>query len=295
MDRIVAMQVFCKVVESGSFVMAAERMDLSTSAVSRLVVQLESHLQTRLLNRTTRQISLTDEGRSYYERCVQLLLELEEIEDAMAHTSQALRGQLRLTLPISFGDYLAPALAQFSQEHPQLKLEVNLSDQQIDLIEEGLDLAIRVGHLGSQNLVARRLGQTQLLICAAPQYLAQHGTPKQPSDLLQHQCLLYGSTEWPFTLPEGQTQTQPVSGQTNANNGLFLRELAIAGAGITMAPDFLLADAVRDGRLIPILADYPSPPLPIYAVYPSRRHLAARVRSFVQFLQNWLPAAQKDS
>jgi DNA-binding transcriptional LysR family regulator len=294
MDRFEAMNVFCKVVELGSFAAAADRLNVSTSAVSRMVAQLEGLLQARLLNRTTRRLSLTEDGRGYYERCLQLLHDLEEAEEAVGNASVALRGTLRLTAPVSFGAWhLAPALADFSRQHPQLQFDISLSDHQADLIEEGLDLAIRVGELGSQNLVARPIGTARLMVCASPDYLAAQGTPTSPADLARHQCLTYAYASdthmWRFCDPASKAEVSArITGSMHSNNGLLLRELGIQGMGITRAPDFILQSGVDQGRLVEILRDWECPPLTIYAAYPSRKHLSAKVRGFASFLQEWL-------
>jgi DNA-binding transcriptional LysR family regulator len=301
MDRFEAMNVFCKVVELGSFAAAAERLNISTSAASRMIAQLESTLQARLLNRTTRRISLTEDGRGYYERCLQLLSDLEEAEESVGSASVELRGTLRLTAPISFGAWhLAPAIADFARLHPQVKFDISLSDQQTDLVEEGLDLAIRVGALGSQNLVARPIGKARMMLCAAQDYLNAHGIPQKPDDLINHQCLTYAYASdnhlWRFADPNEQDGkrdgkgpiTVRVGGGVHSNNGLLLRELAAQGMGLTMAPDFILKVAVDEGRLVEVMTEWSPAPLTIYAAYPSRKHLSAKVRGFAAFLQEWL-------
>lgn len=293
MDRFEAMQVFCKVVEIGSFAGAAERLDMSTSAVSRQVAQLEALLNARLLNRTTRRISLTENGRAYYERCLQLLADLEETEEMVGTHTSSPRGTLRLTAPISFGaSHLAPALGAYAKLYPGMKFDVMLADRAVDLIEDGLDLAIRVGYLGSQNLVARQIGSTRILLCASPAYLAARGTPETPEDLAGHDCLTYAyasnSNQWGFEHALEGTRQIRVSGSIHANNGSLLGELAAAGLGITHAPDFILGPLVAQGRLVRILPDWQTRTLPISAVYPSRKHLSAKVRSFVSFMEDWL-------
>lgn len=309
MDRFEAMNVFCKVVELGSFAAAAERLNISTSATSRMIAQLETTLSARLLNRTTRRISLTEDGRGYYERCLQLLSDLEEAEEAVGNASVELRGTLRLTAPVAFGAWhLAPAIADFSRLHPQVKFDISLSDQQADLVEEGLDLAIRIGALGSQNLVARPIGKARLMVCAAQDYLNSNGIPATPDDLPKHQCLTYAYASenhvWRFAKQRksdgksgGESESDAsavvnvrVGGSVHSNNGLLLRELAAQGMGITMAPDFILQSAVNEGRLVEIMTEWSPPALTIYAAYPSRKHLSAKVRGFAAFLQEWLAA-----
>jgi len=292
MDRFEAMTIFCKAVEQGSFAAAAERLNLSTSAVSRQIAQLETLLHARLLNRTTRRISLTDEGRAYYERCLQVLSDLEEAEELVGNSRSILRGTLRLTAPISFGVWhLSYAIADFSREQPQVKFDISLLDHQVDLVEAGLDLAIRVGDLGTQNLVARSIGKARLMTCASPDYLARHGTPTVPADLAQHHCLTYAYNAdvhlWKFTR-NGEVEEVRVTTALHANNGILLRELAVQGMGVMRGPDFLLQSAVDQHQLQEIMPDWAPAPLNIYVAYPSRKHLSAKVRGFTNFLQQWL-------
>ena len=293
MDRFLAMGTFAKVVEFGSFARAAERLGLSTSAVSRQVSELESHLQTRLLNRTTRRLSLTEAGQSFYEHSVQLLADLDEAEASVRVAAAEPRGTLRITSGVSFGmRYLAPALAEFCELHPQVLLDLDLSDRVVDLVDEGFDLAIRIGQMGSQGMVARRIGWTQLVCCAAPAYLAQHKEPiRVPADLSQHECLSYTNVgmpnTWHFVGKEGGEESQVsvrVQPRHRANNGQLLASLATKGMGIVYSPDFIVAHEIRAGLLVPLLADYRATRSPIAAVYPSRRHLSAKVRSLVEFL-----------
>lgn len=293
MDRFEAMQVFCKVIEVGSFAGAAERLDLSTSAVSRQIAQLENLLNARLLNRTTRRLSLTENGRAYYERCQQLLADLAETEEMVSTHTANPRGTLRLTAPISFGaTHLAPALGEFARGYPDMQFDIVLADRLVDLVEEGIDLAIRIGTLGSQNLVARRIGSTRSLLCASPDYIARRGAPSTPEDLASHDCLIYAYAAdpylWRFERPGEAERLVRVQGSIHANNGTVLGEMAAAGLGITRAPDFILGPLVKEGRLQPLLPDWPAIALPISAVYPSRKHLSAKVRSFVEFLEQWL-------
>ena len=289
MDRFQALLAFAKVVETGSFARAADRLDLSVSAVSRQVADLEAHLGARLLNRTTRRLSLTESGQAFYERCVQLLADLDEAEESVTASAAVPRGTLRLTASISFGvGYLAPAVAEFGARNPQLRFDIELSDRAVDLVDEGIDLAIRIGDIGSQAVIGRRIGVAQMICCAAPSYLAGRSPPRTPDDLREHACLTYayasGGNLWPFAGADGRVRKVEVESGTHANNGAMLAALAVAGAGITLAPDFIVAPDVRSGRLVPLLADYSSPAIPINAVYPSRRHLSAKVRAFVDYL-----------
>ncbi len=289
MDRFAAITAFARVVEAGSFARAAERMGVSVSAVSRQVAELEAHLDVRLLNRTTRRLSLTESGQAFFDRSVQLLADLEEAEIAVTSASVVPRGTLRLTCSATFGSrHLAPAIAAFAARHPQMRFDVELSERFVDLVDEGFDLALRIGGAGGQNVVARRVGVTRVLCCAAPSYLERHGEPREPEELTKHACLSYeylpSRSVWTFHDPKGGERSVRIAGPVHSNNGRFLVGLAAQGIGISREPDFISAPELRAGRLKPILQQFESPPLPIYVVYPSRRHLSAKVRAFADFL-----------
>ena len=289
MDRLQALTAFTRVVESGSFARAAERLDMSVSSVSRQVSELEAHLGARLLNRTTRRLSLTESGQGFYERCVQLLADLDEAEQLVTAASIVPRGTLRVTASISFGiRYLASAIAAFASQHPQVRFDIELSDRPVDLVDQGLDLAIRIGDIGSQALIGRRIGIAEIICCAAPSYVAQHPPLSTPDDLRQHACLTYEYSSdgnvWRFADAAARLHEVKVTGSMHANNGAMLTALAVAGAGITIAPDFIVADDVRAGRLVRLLPGYTPPAININAAYPSRRHLSAKVRAFIDFL-----------
>jgi DNA-binding transcriptional LysR family regulator len=289
LDRFQAIAAFAKVVESGSFARAADRIGVSVSAISRQVADLEAHLGARLLNRTTRRLSLTESGSVYYERCVQLLADLEEAEEAVSSTAVAPRGTLRLTASISFGSgYLASAIAEFRERHPQLRFDVELSDRAVDLVDEGLDLAVRIGEIGSQALIGRRVGVSQLVCCASPSYVERSEPLRTPADLAAHACLTYEystiGNQWHFADAAGAAHEVRVSGPAHANNGAMLAALAVAGVGIILEPDFIVAADVRAGRLVRLLPEYAAPSIGIHVAYPSRRHLSAKVRAFVDFL-----------
>lgn len=288
MDRFQANRAFVQVVESGSFVSAAEKLELSTTAVSRLVADLEKHLQTRLLQRTTRRLHLTERGRAYYERCAQILTELEEAEREAAQEATEPRGTVRLTTSVNFGTHqVTPAIASFLARHGQVRFDVSLSDRVVDIIEEGFDLAIRIGGTGAQNLVARKLGETRLVPCASPDYVARHGAPAAPEDLARHNCLTYEYAmrdTWTFRDAAGRDRTVRVAGSLNSNNGDLNVAAAVQGLGISLEPDFIVGAQLKSGALVPVLQSFEAPALPIYAVYPSRRFVPAKVRAFVEFL-----------
>jgi len=289
MDRFVAMQVFTRVVEHASFAKAAERLGISTSACSRHVADLEAHLDSRLLNRTTRRLSLTESGQAFFERCVQVLTDLEEAEQAATASAARPRGTLKLTCSVSFGvRHVAPLVAAFAAHHPEMRFDVQLSDRFVDLVEEGFDLALRIGESPAQNLIARKLGETCLVPCAAPSYLHAHGAPETPAELAAHACLTYEylpqRNTWRFRDQAGGEHAVRVAGPMHANNGEMLAAAAAEGIGIALEPDFIVAADLAAGRLARILKDYAPTPTGIYAVYPSRRHLSAKVRVFVDFL-----------
>jgi DNA-binding transcriptional LysR family regulator len=297
MDRFAAIQVFAQVVESGSFAKAAGRLGLSTSATSRHIAELEAHLQTRLLNRTTRRVSLTESGRAFYERSVQLLADLDEAEQEASRAAVVPRGTIRLTTSVNFGvRHLAPAIAEFLAQNAEVRFDVSLSDRIVDLVEEGFDLAVRIGPPGSENLVARKLGETRLVPCASPAYLAAHGAPQVPEDLERHNCFTYEYVTprnvWRFRDASGQERAVRVSGTLHSNNGDVLAEVAARGGGIVVEPAFIVGPDVRAGRLVPLLQEFTPAPLPIYAVYPTRKHLSAKVRRFVEFLVERFSQAQ---
>jgi len=288
-DRFQSIAAFVSVIENGSFARAAEKLGQSVSAVSRRVAELEEHLDARLLNRTTRRLSLTETGRAFHERAVQLLADLEEAEQGASAGGVTPRGTLKLTAPITYGiRVLAPIVAAFAAKYDQVRVDVDLSDRVVDLVDEGFDLAVRIGEIRSQFLVARRIGATSLVCCAAPSYLERHGTPRTPDDLARHSCLTYEYAatrhQWRFIGADGGDKVVRIGGPLHANNGRMLGALAIEGAGIVCEPDFILAPDLERGALVPILTDWTLPSIAIHAAYPSRRHLSAKVRAFVDFL-----------
>ena len=288
MDRFLSIEAFVRVVESGSFVSAADRLGLSQAMVSRYVQDLESRLGTRLLQRTTRRLSLTQAGAAYFERSQQVLRDLEEMDASIASQTQQPRGTLRVNAPVVFGSrHLASLLAEYSARYPEVSVDLSLSDRFIDLVEEGVDLAIRIGTLEESSLVARRLCPIRLVICGAPDYLARRGRPRAPEDLAGHNCLGYtytrGGNEWPVIGPRGPLNI-PVRGSLRANHGEALCQAAIDGLGLVLQPTFIAGDALREGRLEAVLPDYRPAELSAYAVFLSRKYLSAKLRTFVDYL-----------
>jgi DNA-binding transcriptional LysR family regulator len=288
-DRIAAIQAFVRVVEAGSFARAAQRLRSSTSSISRQIAGLEQHLGARLLNRTTRKLSLTEGGQAFYERSVQLLAELEEAEQLAGATAATPRGTIRLTCPRNLAaQQVAPAIARFVARHPGVRFDVTVSDSLVDLVEEGFDLAIRIGRVGAEGLVARRLGQVRQLVAAAPDYLRAHRAARAPADLTGHRALTYAYAAapylWRLTGPDGEAHDVRVSGPLIANSGELLIASAAAGLGLVMAPEFMMEPELAAGTLLRVLPDYEGPLLDTWAVYPSRRQLSAKVRLFVDHL-----------
>jgi DNA-binding transcriptional LysR family regulator len=288
MDNLSGMAVFAQVVEARSFTGAARRLGMSKAAVSKQVSRLEERLGARLLNRTTRRLSLTEVGAAFYERCARIVAEAEEAELAVTQLNETPRGTLRVDVPVDFGiQYLAPLLPPFMLANPELKVDMSFNDRFVDLVDEGHDLAVRIGQLPDSSLIARKLAESGSVICAAPDYWNSHGRPSHPSDLVNHNCFAYSylatGNEWRLKGPEGDVAVR-VSGSLAANNGNLLRQAAVAGLGVVATPIFMACDDLRGGRLEPVLRDYDPPKRGIHAVYPHNRHLSAKVRAFVDYL-----------
>jgi len=282
------MRMYVAVIDGGSFAAAADRLGVSRAMVSKQVQKLEEHLGTRLMNRTTRRLSLTETGRAFYERSVQIVADVEEAEQIAGQMTRSPQGVLRVTIPLSYGQHrLAAILGAYTQAYPMVQLDIAMSDRKVDLVEEGFDVAVRIGALPQSDLIARQLGSAHSIACAAPAYLARFGTPRVPADLSDHACLSYsltsGGADWRFAAPGGPLIV-PVAGPIKADNGDIIRLAAIAGAGIAFQPGFIVDDDLAAGRLVRVLPDWQSPDMGIYAVYPSRKHLSAKVRTFVDLL-----------
>lgn len=288
-DTLADIAVFVRVVERGSFTLAADDLSLSRAVVSKYISRLEERLGARLLNRTTRRLNLTEAGAALFEASRGALERIEEAEAAVAQYQAAPRGTLRVSAPMSFGIlHLGPALADFAREFPAVNLDIRLDDRFVNLLDENVDVAVRIGTLTDSSLVARRLGVTRALAVASPAYLAEHGEPQVPEDLASHDCLIYSylsnANVWRFTARDGREVPVAVSGNIRINNGIVLAEAALAGRGILVTPSFYVAPMVRDGRLKRILADYRLPELGIYAVYPQKTHVPPKVRVFIDYL-----------
>lgn len=288
MDKLGCMRAFVAVVEAGGFSEAARRMDVSKAMISKQVAKLETDLGVRLLHRTTRRVNATSTGRAYFAQCQPLLAELDELDAAIHANTAEPKGELRVAAPISFAElHLMRPVSDFSHRYPEVRLNLILSDRFVDLVDERIDVAIRIGDLEDSSLVARKLGTTSLLACAAPAYLEGHGEPTNPQQLADHLCVVDSNhpTGTRLTLRDGDNDiTIDVPAKVVVNSARAARELALLGAGICYLPSFAIADDIAQGRLRRLLSDHKSTPLGIYAVYPHRRHLSAKVRLFIEHL-----------
>ncbi|MDA3878339.1 MAG: LysR family transcriptional regulator [Halothiobacillus sp.] len=292
-DRLDSMRIFIRVVELGSFAAAAQQMNVAPSVVTRQLAALEQHLGIKLLARSTRRLSLTSAGAAYLEKCREILRLVEFAEADVLDDRQSPRGHIRITLPVSFGVHqLMPLFGAFLKAHPEISLELEFSDQRVNLIEGGFDLAIRISDRLKPGDVARKIGKSRSVIVAAPSYLAQNGRPQHPQDLLKHECfgyLLASRSSWAFVV-DGVLQWFPIHGRLQATSGDALLTAAIAGLGITSAPCFMADQAIRAGKLEVLLSEFDSAELGIYAIYPSNRYIPHRVDVLVDYLaQQILP------
>lgn len=288
MDYLQAMKTFTAVVEAGSFVGAMDATGLSKPAVSRHVNELEAHLGTRLLQRTTRRLSLTSEGQDYYQRCKDILAAVQEAEAVVGSSAVQAQGRLRIGAPQTFGAmYLADLWGQFAAQNPQVTLDIVLSDRVMDLVEEGFDLVVRIARLADSSLVSRPLARTHMVLCASPQYLARRGTPVHPQELAEHDVISYtywsAGNAWSFQGPGGEA-TVRIQSRIHANNGDTCRAAALAHQGIILQPDFLVHEDLRSGALVELMPEFKGAELGIFAIYPTRKQLPLRVRRLVDFL-----------
>jgi len=289
MNEFSQIKTFIALVENHSLSKTAEKMGIAVSAVSRRLKELESNLGVQLIQRTTRKMHLTEAGEKFYQRCSHLLDELEEAKQEASNCAMALSGTLKIAAPLSFGvAHLSPAISAFMHLHPQIKIDLDMSDRRIDLVAEGLDLAIRIGTLEDSSLMARKLASVRHVVCASPDFLNRYGTPKTPQDLADMPALCYGNLDQPDTWYYRDNESLPakikVPMRMRATNGDALVEAAVAGLGVLCEPSFIVHGAVERGVLIPVLTDYQWYAMNIYAVYPQTRHVPTRVRTFIDFL-----------
>ncbi|HYA72750.1 MAG TPA: LysR family transcriptional regulator [Roseiarcus sp.] len=289
MDRLAAIEAFVRVAEARSFSEAARRLHASKSAVSRNVGALESELGVRLFHRTTRSLTLTEAGRGYFDRATRILADLEEANLAVSHLQAAPRGRLRVSAPMSFGFlHLAPALPDFLARYPEVAVDLAMNDRFVDLIEEGFDVAVRIGAMDDSSLIARKLAPIRRVVCASPAYFEARGLPLSPDDLKRHECLfnsnIASSQEWQFTARDGKPWPVEVKGRLSANNGDALRVAALKGLGLVNLPTFIVGRDLQAGALTTALDEFISQDMAMSAVYPHSRHLSPKVRAFVDFV-----------
>ncbi len=290
-DILTGMRVFTTVVDLSSFAKAAEQLNLSRGMTSRYVASVEARLGVRLLHRTTRQISLTEAGADYYQRALEILAAVDRAESAAGHSSKEPRGTVRVSAPMTFGARtLGPVIEAYLERYPAVKLDLDLTDRLVDLVEEGIDLGIRVTRKMDPHLIARPLARAEMVVCASPKYLKTHGVPKAPDELARHNVLTYTYSRMGTTLRFSRSSKEvavQVSGNCRTNNGELATRAAIAGLGIVCEPSFVVADALRSKRLIRLLPGWTADSFVIYAVYVNREFLPMRVRSLIDFLVSW--------
>jgi DNA-binding transcriptional LysR family regulator len=287
MDRITSLITFVKVVDCGGFAAASRALDMSASSVTVHIRVLEERLGVRLLNRSTRKVGVTEVGQAYYQRCVQILAELDDA-DQIAHAMQSNpRGSLRLNVAIPIPSLIAPVIAEFVRLYPEASIDMTMTDRMVDLVEEGYDLAIRNIPIADSSLVVRKIAPYRFVICATPEYFDTHGKPQRPEDLSGHNCLMYAQSpwrnEWPLTGPDGE-QLVPVSGNLRSNSAIALCSAALQGQGLLYTSSFVVAEHIKSGQLVPILSDFLRAEYSINAIYPHRHHLSAKVRTFIDML-----------
>jgi len=293
MDKLEGMRAFVEVVSHGGFAAAGRHLGRSRSVINKLVLQLEDDLGVPLLQRTTRRVSPTDAGRAFYERCLNILAEVEAAEQAVAQHQVEPKGTLRINAPMSFGTlHLAPAIAAFMAQYPELQVQLTLSDRFVDLIEEGFDITLRISTLEQDgSLVTHVLTPIQRVLCAAPAYLDDRGTPLEPSDLREHDCLQYGylatGSQWRLTGPDSREQAITIRCRYYANNGEALKDAAVQGLGIALLPTFIVAPALNQQQLCIVLPTYSAPPLTAFLAYPPNRHLSTKIQRLTKFLEQW--------
>ena len=297
MDRLTSLTAFVRVVDSGGFSAAGRRLNMSTTMVSNHVQSLEDRLGARLLNRTTRKVSLTEIGKSYYDRCVQILADLEQADDIAGAQQSTPRGTLRIYIATHIVPFIAPVVAEFLATYPGVKVDLNMGERTVDIIEEGFDVAIRLTPPPDLSLIVRSLATWRHVLCCSHAYLEKHGRPQALSDLSDHNCvrhLLYPfGDEWRFEDRKGAQASVRVSGNLMSNSGDMLRTAALQGIGISLAPGFLIHDDLEAGRLVRLLPEYRPVELSMNAVYPHRHHLSAKVRIFIDMLAHHSAEQQK--
>jgi DNA-binding transcriptional LysR family regulator len=297
MDTLDGIKTVVAVVETGSFTAASERLGMSKALVSKYIGEVEDSLGVRLLNRSTRRLALTEAGQRYYDQALPLLEEFEEMVDSVTGEQSSPRGLLRISVPVTFGEMsLAPLIPKFLKQYPDIGVDLQLSDKMIDMLEEGIDVVIRIGGVDDSSLIAKHIQTLPLVLCASPDYIKSHGLPERPEDLAkepaeelaQHQCIIDSNfrigKHWPIICPNNITTSVEVRSRIMANSPRAVKEIALASGGIGMIPRFIVQDALDDGRLEEILSDYRTLEFGLFAIYPHRRYLSRKVRCFIDFL-----------
>jgi DNA-binding transcriptional LysR family regulator len=287
MDRITSMSSFVKVVDTGGFSSAARALNLSPSVVTNHIQSLEERLGVRLLNRSTRKVSLTEVGHAYYDRCVRIIAELDDADQVAEALQSKPRGTLRLNTAVALPPIIAPVIAEFVALYPEASVSIVTTGRMVDLVEEGFDLAIRITPITTSSLIVRRLASYRFAVYGAPDYFASRGKPERPTDLVHHNCMIYSDSpwgaEWHFTTSDND-QVVPITGNLQTNNAEALRLAAVLGQGLIYSPAFLISDELRTGRLVPVLSEFSTAERSIDAIYPHRQHLSAKVRSFIDLV-----------
>ncbi len=297
MEKLSGMMVFAAVVEEGGFSAAAQRLKLSKAAVSKQVARLEEDLGARLMNRTTRRLSLTDVGQAFYDRCRRILAEVDEAVLAVGNMQTQPRGTLKINAPMTFGRrFIAPLTARMALDHPDLAIELELNDRYVDVVEEGYDLAVRIGLLPDSSLIMRRIAPVRRVVVGAPEYFRKHGMPKTLADLGRHHALTYtyqrGGESWPFQMPDGSVRAVPVQSRFRSNNGDAVKAATVAGLGLSLSPSFAVCDELRAGLLQVVELEVPPVTLALHAVFPHNRLLSAKVRVFIDMMVDAYGKAQ---
>ncbi len=289
MDTLDGIRTIIAVVETGSFTAASERLGISKALASKYVGEVEDALGVRLFNRSTRRLALTEAGRRYYDRALPLLEEFTELEDDVTGEQSNPQGLLRVSVPVTFGEMtLSPMIPSFLSQYPDMRVDLQLNDRMIDMLEDGIDVVIRIGGVDDSSLIARHIKTLPLILCASPAYLNKYGIPTSPQDICDHQCIIDSNfrigKQWPIISPEGLSESIKVSSRVAANSPRAVKEIALAGGGIGMIPRFIVEDSLAAGSLQEVLPGYSTLEFGLFAIYPHRRYLSKKVRCFIDFL-----------
>ena len=291
MDKLSLMRSYRAVVESGSFTAAGRRMGRTKAMISRQINELESDLSVRLINRTTRKLNVTETGQAYYQQCCRILDDLDDVERSLQSSHQAAKGLLRINAPHTFAELcLLDVINEFVARYPEVKIELSLNDRFVDIVEEGFDLGLRIAHLEDMSLIARKLSEIRIIVCASPEYLRKHKRPLSPEDLQEHVCVIDSNIATKQVWVFNEDKHVSVQGVLQANSAVAIAKAVRAGIGIGRCPSFAVASDIAEGRLIPLLEQYEPEPRGVYAIYPHRKHLAAKVRLFVEHLMAYFKA-----